>query len=53
MHREIRVGDVGVVRRGEIVIIDHNTRFCWRCDGWRELLAAAAIVALVLLAVLS
>lgn len=31
----------------------HDSRFCWRCDGARELLAAAAIVALVLIAVLS
>ena len=30
----------------------HGDRFCWRCDGPREIVACAAIVALVLLACL-
>ena len=53
MRREIQAGDVLRIRHGEIVIVEHDSKFCWRCDGARELLAAAAIVALVLIAVLS
>ena len=53
MRREIQAGDFLQLRHGELVILDHDSKFCWRCDGARELLAAAAIVALVLIAVLS